>query len=144
MNPKPLDPNRKPWTPKRGDKTAAKRIRDRVRKNRTDPALHVWAERGAERVPDDSPCLWLVDNNYLMSELARIRELVQRVPLISISMSLPLQSVADAVWNLEQQLRDILNIQRERQREFARKAENVQKRSQNQTRKQETKIIRMA
>jgi hypothetical protein len=106
--------------------------------------LRAWAERGAERVPDDSPCLWLIDNNYLMSELARIRELVQRVPLISISMSLPLQSVADAVWNLEQQLRDILNIQLERQRDFARKAENVQKRSQNQTRKQETKIIRMA
>ena len=119
------------------DRAMWKRIRERIKKNRSDPDLQQWAALGADL--EDCPSLWLVDNAYLLGELQRIRELVQHVPLASLAMSLPLSSVSDAIWRLEGQLRDILRIHRDGQRDFAKQADAAAKRSK----KADLNIIRM-
>jgi hypothetical protein len=120
------------------EKAAWKAIRDRIKKNRNDPALHKWASDGAD--VKDCPSLWLIDNAYLINELQRIRDLVQRVPLASVAVSLPLQSVSDAISRLERDLRDILHIHRDGQRAFAKSVDAAQKRSATES---DRRIIRL-
>jgi hypothetical protein len=108
------------------DRALWKQIRDRIKQNRADAALQQWAVKTAD-LAEDCPSLWLVDNAYLLSELQRIRDLVQRIPLASLALSLPLQSVTDALWSLERQLRDILRIQRDGQRAFSKQLAASQK-----------------
>jgi hypothetical protein len=123
------------------EKAAWKAIRDRIKKNRQDPALQKWASNGGDL--KDCPSLWLIDNTYLMNELQRIRDLVQRVPLVSVAISLPLQSVSDAISRLERDLRDILHIHRDGQRAFAKKVDATQKRSAKESNRTDTKVIRL-
>jgi hypothetical protein len=131
---------RNPDTRSPEERAAWKQIRDRIKQNRADPSLQKWATDGADLV-ENCPDLWLVDNAYLLTELQRIRELVQRVPLASLAMSLPLQSVTDALWSLENQLRDILRIARDGQRAFAKQVAASQK--PQSARKEKSKIVRM-
>jgi hypothetical protein len=121
---------------------AAQRIRDRLERNRQDPVLQRWASMGAE-VDPNSPALWLVDSVYLLRELKRIRELVHNVPLGSLAMSLPLQTVSDAIWSLERQLRDILAIHRDGQRAFAKQRIQADKPSK-RTEEAESNIVRIS
>lgn len=79
-------------------------------------------DRKQVEIPGPLPDLWLADSSYLLQELARIRDLVNRVPLASLEISLPLHSVRDAIWRLEQQLRYLLNLHRDGQRSFAKRA----------------------
>ena len=123
------------------DREDWERIRERIRKNRTDPALHQWATQGADL--EECPSLWLVDNTYLIGELGRIRELVQRVPLASVAMSLPLQTVSDAIYRLERQLREILSIHRDGQRAFAKQAAIAEQKASKATKKALPKIVRL-
>jgi hypothetical protein len=135
--------NRKqPNTQTPEDRALWKEIRERIKKNRADAALQQWAAKGAD-LAEDCPSLWLVDNAYLLSELQRIRDLVQRVPLASLTMSLPLQSVTDALWSLERQLRDILRIQRDGQRAFAKQVADAPVCDVNITKNQHQKIVRI-
>jgi hypothetical protein len=131
-----------PNTQKPEDRAAWEEIRERIRKNREDAALQDWAARGPDFDPN-SPSLWLVDNAYLLGELQRIRELVQKVPLASLAMSLPLQTVSDAIWSLERQLRDILAVHRDGQRAFA-KQQMASEKPAKQSRKAKSNIVRIS
>ena len=71
--------------------------------------------------PQDLPDPWLVDSEHLLRELSRIRELALRIPL-HMDCVLPTNTVVDAVWRLEEQLRFLLHLHRQGQRDFAQKA----------------------
>ena len=70
--------------------------------------------------PDRLPDPWLLDTEGLLSELARIRELALRIPPVRNDVPGPINSVVDAVWDLEQRLRYCLHLRCEAQRSFAR------------------------
>jgi hypothetical protein len=70
--------------------------------------------------PDKLPDPWLIDSAYLLKELARIPELALRVPITNESYQ-PTNTVVDALWRLEEQLRFLLRLHREGQWSFAKK-----------------------
>jgi hypothetical protein len=74
--------------------------------------------------PDRLPDPWFLDTEGLLSELARIRELALRIPPVRNDILGPVNSVVDAVWDLEERLRYCLNLHCEGQRAFARKHDN--------------------
>jgi hypothetical protein len=53
--------------------------------------------------PDQMPDPWFRDPD-LLNELARIRELTLRIPPVSSAIIGPINSVIDAVWDLEQRI----------------------------------------
>jgi hypothetical protein len=69
----------------------------------------------ADKLPDP----WLLDTEYLLTDLARIRELALRVP-VSLASAGPINSVIDAAWDLEQRLRYLLKLHRQGQWSFRR------------------------
>lgn len=76
--------------------------------------------------PDQVPDLWLLDSQYLLDQLAGLRGLMLRVP-VSLATYLPVNNAVDAIWRLEEQLRFMLQIQREAQRKFGEKHDEQQK-----------------
>lgn len=113
-----------------------RRSRDRKQPDRRSPEERAMWERVRQTVsvqrvetrqhaqlPKPLPDLWLMDSEALLAELARIRDLLNRVPLATLAVSLPLHSVRDALWRLEEQLRGILRVHRQMQTAFAQKAE---------------------
>lgn len=74
--------------------------------------------------PDELPAPWLVDSEFLLNELARLRELILRIPIHNNTI-LPTNTAIDSVWRLEQQLRYLLHLHKEGQRSFARKADRA-------------------
>ncbi len=74
--------------------------------------------------PEHLPDPWLIDSAYLLKELTRIRELTLQIPL-TLEASLPQNSVIDALWRLEEQLRYLLRLHAAGQSAFAQKAEKV-------------------
>jgi hypothetical protein len=75
--------------------------------------------------PDKLPDPWLINSEYLLKELARIRELALRVPL-TLGSYQPTNTVVDALWRLEDDLRYLLRLHREGQWAFAKRAQDVQ------------------
>lgn len=78
----------------------------------------------ADRLPD----IWAIDTEFLLKELARVRDLALRVPSNTtdpLDLHAPINSVIDALWNLETDLRFCLKTQRELQDSFARRAEEL-------------------
>ena len=75
--------------------------------------------------PDKLPDPWLINSEYLLKELGRIRELALRVPL-TLGSYQPTNTVVDALWRLEDDLRYLLRLHREGQWAFAKKAEDLQ------------------
>jgi hypothetical protein len=71
--------------------------------------------------PDRLPDPWLLDSESLLSELARIRELTLRIPPVRNDVLGPINSVIDALWDLEERLRFCLHLHAAAQRDFARK-----------------------
>ncbi len=55
--------------------------------------------------PNQMPDPWLLDSAQLLKELARIRELALRIPPARNDILGPINSVIDAVWDLEERLR---------------------------------------
>ena len=55
--------------------------------------------------PNQLPDPWLLDSERLLQELARIREIALRIPPVRNDILGPINSVIDAVWDLEQRLR---------------------------------------
>lgn len=103
------------WSPEERDqwqqvraKTAAKREAEREAAKQETPL-------------DELPNAWLIDSRFLLDELARIRDLANRMPVTHKSL-LPAKSVVDAIWNLEEQLRFLLRMHRDGQQSFAKKA----------------------
>jgi hypothetical protein len=74
--------------------------------------------------PDQLPDPWLLDTDGLLSELARIRELALRIPPARNDILGPINSVIDAVWDLEERLRYCLSLHCEMRRDFAKKHRN--------------------
>jgi hypothetical protein len=72
--------------------------------------------------PQKLPDPWLIDSEYLLAQLAKIRELALQVPLTNDSYQ-PTNTVVDAIWRLEKQLRFLLHLHRDGQRQFAAKAD---------------------
>ncbi len=72
--------------------------------------------------PENLPDPWLVDSAYLLKELSRIRELTLAIPL-TLASSLPQNSVIDALWRLEEQLRYLLRLHAAGQSAFAQRAQ---------------------
>jgi hypothetical protein len=81
--------------------------------------------------PDRLPDPWLLDTEGLLSELARIRELALRIPPVRNDVLGPVNSVVDAVWDLEERLRYCLNLHCEGQRAFARQHDKKLTKPQN-------------
>ncbi len=74
--------------------------------------------------PEHLPDPWLIDSAYLLKELTRIRELTLQIPL-TLASSLPQNSVLDALWRLEEQLRYLLRLHAAGQSAFAQKAQTL-------------------
>jgi hypothetical protein len=72
--------------------------------------------------PEHLPDPWLIDSAYLLKELSRIRELTLAIPL-TMASSLPQNSVIDALWRLEEQLRYLLRLHAAGQSAFAQRAQ---------------------
>jgi len=95
--------------------------------------------------PDKLPDPWLVDSAYLMHELARIRSLAVAVPL-TLEAYGPTNTIVDALWRLEQQLRFLLCLHREGQRSFAQKSEQIsspKKRTKKRSAEAESGLLRI-
>ena len=74
--------------------------------------------------PQQLPEPWLFDSESLLRELDRCREMVLLIP---ITGDLNAQHIAtniaiDAIWNLSENLRYLLALHRDGQRQFAKKA----------------------
>ena len=61
---------------------------------------------------------WLFDTQQLLCELARIRELALQIPAFRNDIIARVNTVIDAVWNLEQTLRFLLRLHSDAQRAF--------------------------
>ena len=59
--------------------------------------------------PDRLRDPWLLDSESLLSELARVRELALRIPPVRNDLLGPINSVIDALWDLEERLRYCLS-----------------------------------
>lgn len=55
---------------------------------------------------------WLLDTEWFLNELARVRQLALRVPLHADTYA-PTNTVVDALWNLETTIRFMLQLQHE-------------------------------
>jgi len=67
------------------------------------------------------PDLYLIDSGRLIKELDRIRGLVLQVPF-SETTHAQTQTVVDALWHLQSDLKEILRLQATMQRSFGQKA----------------------
>jgi hypothetical protein len=68
------------------------------------------------------PDPWLFDTPALLDALAVCRETIWRIPMANHAVHLATQAAADQIWRLEEHIRFLLHLQREGQREFAKKA----------------------
>src|SRR5687768_13245569 len=71
--------------------------------------------------PEKLPTPWLADSEWLLEELAKAREDALRLPW-SVSNASNINSVVDRLWRLEENLRYLLHLHREGQRQFVRQA----------------------
>jgi len=74
--------------------------------------------------PDKLPDPWLFDSEYLLSRLKAVRELALRVP-VTLETYEPTKTVVDTIWRLEEDMRFMLTLQIQRQRDFAKKGQEM-------------------
>jgi hypothetical protein len=74
--------------------------------------------------PDRLPDPWLLDTESLLSELGRVRGLALSIPAARNDILGPINSVIDALWDLEERLRYCFHLHCEAQRSFAKKHAN--------------------
>lgn len=72
------------------------------------------------REPDALPDPWLMDSKYLLQRLTSLRELILRIPL-TLEAYEPTNTAISAAWKLEEDLRFMLALSQEMQRDFAEK-----------------------
>ena len=102
----------------------AKATAKELRRKRSKPTATVRELVQKAFTPDKLPDPWLIDSEYLLRQLASIRELAFKVPFTNESYQ-PTNTVADAIWRLEEQLRYLLHLHRDGQRAFAQKADSM-------------------
>jgi hypothetical protein len=77
-------------------------------------------QRPSEKLPDP----WLFDSESLLRELDRCRELVLEIPITNPNAThFGINVAVTAIWNLRENLRYLLALHREGQRQFAKQAE---------------------
>src|SRR3954468_1014135 len=79
------------------------------------------APEGQTVTPDKLPDPWLADSEWLLQELAKARESILRIPL-RLNDASDIKSAVDRIWALEQQLRFLLHLHKEGQRQFVKRA----------------------
>ncbi len=115
---------------------------------RTPDEIAWWNKNVAEPVAEKWPPLplaqaklsdaWLYDGKRLLSELADVREMILRIPPLPTNASdqveyftltnrSRIQSAIDRIWRLEEDLRFLIALNHERQRDFAKRHEAPQK-----------------
>ena len=94
--------------------------------------------------PEQLPDPWLLDTESLLSELARIRELALRIPLVRNDVLGPVNSIIDAVWDLEQRLRYCFQLHCEAQRSFARRHDEKLAKEHNDSHQRHTNSRKLA
>jgi hypothetical protein len=89
--------------------------------------------------PEQMPDPWLFDSRFLLAELARVRELILRIPL-HLDTHGPANTAVAAVYDLEDRLRFILAVQMESQRAWA-KRQDVEAKGSGKSR---AKIVKLS
>ena len=75
------------------------------------------------RKPEQLPDPWLFDSEALLRELDRCRETVLQIPITNANTThFGIQLAVNAIYNLTENLRYLLHLHREGQRQFSRKA----------------------
>jgi hypothetical protein len=72
--------------------------------------------------PEQLPDPWLADSEWLLSELAKAREQILRIPL-RLDNTSDIEAAIDRIFALEQTLRYLLLLHREGQTAFGKKAD---------------------
>jgi hypothetical protein len=75
------------------------------------------------RTPEQLPDPWLFDSEKLLRELDRCREMVLLIPATTHETHFACNNAISSIWNLSQTIRYLLNLHRDGQRAFAKKAE---------------------
>src|SRR5437762_13793156 len=75
-----------------------------------------------KRPPEKLPDPWLFDTETLLRELDRCREMILLIPATTHAAHFASNIAIDAIWNLRENLRYLVHLHREGQRQFAKKA----------------------
>lgn len=78
-----------------------------------------------QRPPEQLPDPWIFDTEKLLRELARCREMMLLVPATDPAVHFALNIAINANWNLEQNIRYVLQLHGEGQRAWQRRAEQA-------------------
>jgi hypothetical protein len=90
------------------------------------PRKPVLDQTHTHRPPEKLPDPWLFDSQSLLRELDRCRELVLQIPIADHHAThFGINVAIDALWNLRENLRYLIQLHREGQRSFAKKAQAV-------------------
>src|SRR5206468_11666276 len=104
----------------------------RVDEQQLEPGVHEGAPhtRPMHRPPEQLPDPWLFDSEKLLKELDRCRELVLKIPAPTHEAHFAVNTAITAIWNLSEQLRYLLNLHREGQREFAKQQAQAERKAE--------------
>jgi hypothetical protein len=81
--------------------------------------------------PEKLPDPWLADSEWLLGELAKIRQDVLRIP-VRLDNASDINAVLDRCWHLEGNLRFLLFLYRDGQRAFAKKVAAAEEKARKQ------------
>jgi hypothetical protein len=102
-----------------------KRLRE-LDKERAAAAAKPARDLLVQQTPDKLPDPWLFDSQSLLGELDRCRELVLQIPISSPNAThFGINVAVSALWNLRDNLRHLLAMHRDMQRDFAKRAERL-------------------
>jgi hypothetical protein len=93
-----------------------------------------------QRPPEKLPDPWLFDTEALIRELDRCRELVLLIPARTNEVHLASNTAIGAAWNLREQIRHLLAIHCEGQREWQRRAATAISKRQKQRADSRTEV----
>ena len=94
--------------------------------------------------PDRLPDPWLLDTESLLSKLGRVRGLALNIPAARNDILGPINSVIDALCDLEERLRYCFHLHCEAQRSFARQHDKKLVKRQNGNHKRHTNSRKIA
>jgi hypothetical protein len=86
-----------------------------------------------QRPPETLPDPWLFDSEALLKELDRCRELVLQIPITTPNAThFGIQNAVNAIWNLQRNLRYLLQLHSEGQQQWQRRADKALSKRQTQ------------
>ena len=93
-----------------------------------------------QRPPETLPEPWLFDSEALIRELDRCRELVLLIPAKTQEVHFASNNAIGALWNLREQIRHLLAIHCEGQRQWQRRAATALSKRQKQRTESRTEV----